>query len=153
VPVQTIVVAEDDAAIRDLVAHHLEREGFLVAGAPDGPAALRRARSLADLLVLDVGLPGIDGFEVARTIKRERPDLPIVMLTGRNDEVDRVVGFELGVDDYVCKRSCSQPKKVFTSPCGVAISPPTTWAKVLAVARCSAAGAVGHSSARSENTV
>jgi DNA-binding response OmpR family regulator len=103
VPVQTIVVAEDDAAIRDLVAHHLEREGFLVAGAPDGPAALRRARSLADLLVLDVGLPGIDGFEVARTIKRERPDLPIVMLTGRNDEVDRVVGFELGVDDYVCK--------------------------------------------------
>jgi DNA-binding response OmpR family regulator len=103
VPVQTIVVAEDEVPILDLVAHHLEREGFLVARAPDGPAALRRARTLADLLVLDIGLPGIDGLEVARTLKRERPGLPIVMLTGRNDEVDRIVGFELGVDDYVCK--------------------------------------------------
>jgi two-component system response regulator ResD len=101
--VQTIVVAEDETAIRDIVAHHLEREGFLVAAAPDGPAALRRARTLADLLILDIGLPGIDGFEVARTLKRERPSLPIVMLTGRCDEVDRVVGFELGVDDYICK--------------------------------------------------
>jgi two-component system, OmpR family, response regulator RegX3 len=103
VPVQTIVVAEDEAAIRDIVTHHLEREGFLVAAAPDGPAALRRARTLADLLILDIGLPGIDGLEVARTLKRERPSLPIVMLTGRCDEVDRVVGFELGVDDYICK--------------------------------------------------
>ncbi|HEY1681078.1 MAG TPA: response regulator [Candidatus Tumulicola sp.] len=102
---QTIVVAEDETAIRDIVAHHLEREGFLVAAAPDGPAALRRARTLADLLILDIGLPGIDGFEVARTLKRERPSLPIVMLTGRCDEVDRVVGFELGVDDYICKQT------------------------------------------------
>jgi DNA-binding response OmpR family regulator len=103
VPVQTIVVAEDEAPIRDIVTHQLEREGFLVASAPDGPAALRRARTLADLLVLDVGLPGIGGLEVARTLKRERPELPIVMLTGRGEEVDRIVGFELGVDDYVCK--------------------------------------------------
>ncbi|HXM07453.1 MAG TPA: response regulator transcription factor, partial [Candidatus Acidoferrum sp.] len=102
-PVQTIVVAEDEAPIRDLVMHQLEREGFLVASAPDGPSALRRARTLADLLVLDVGLPGIGGLEVARTLKRERPELPIVMLTGRGEEVDRIVGFELGVDDYVCK--------------------------------------------------
>jgi DNA-binding response OmpR family regulator len=103
VPLQTIVVAEDEASIRDLVSHHLEREGFLVAAAPDGPAALRQARTLADLLVLDIGLPGIDGLEVARRLKRERPGLPIVMLTGRNEEVDRIVGFELGIDDYVCK--------------------------------------------------
>ena len=102
-PVQTILVAEDDAAIRDLLTHHLEREGFAVVGAADGQAALRRARGVADLVVLDVGLPGIDGFDVARTLRRERHAVPIVMLTARTDEVDRVVGFELGADDYVCK--------------------------------------------------
>jgi DNA-binding response OmpR family regulator len=102
-PVQTIVVAEDDAAIRDLLTHHLEREGFAVVGAADGQTALRRARGIADLLVLDVGLPGIDGFDVARALRRERHAVPIVMLTARVDEVDRVVGFELGADDYMCK--------------------------------------------------
>ncbi|MBV8116655.1 MAG: response regulator transcription factor [Candidatus Eremiobacteraeota bacterium] len=102
-PVQTIVVAEDDGAIRDLVTHHLEREGFVVVGAADGQAALRRARGVADLVVLDVGLPGIDGFDVARTLRRERRAVPIVMVTARTDEIDRVVGFELGADDYVCK--------------------------------------------------
>ena len=102
-PVQTIVVAEDDAAIRDLLTHHLEREGFAVVGVADGQTALRRARGVADLVVLDVGLPGIDGFDVARTLRRERHAVPIVMVTARADEVDRVVGFELGADDYVCK--------------------------------------------------
>lgn len=101
--VHTIVVAEDDDAIRDLLTHHLEREGFSVAGAPDGYAALRRARGAADLLVLDVGLPGIDGYEVARTLRREHREIPIVMLTARGEEIDRVVGFELGADDYICK--------------------------------------------------
>jgi len=101
--VQTILVAEDDAAIRDLLTHHLEREGFAVVGVADGQAALRRARGIADLVVLDVGLPGIDGFDVARALRRERHPVPIVMLTARTDEVDRVVGFELGADDYVCK--------------------------------------------------
>lgn len=100
---QTILVAEDDAAIRDLLTHHLEREGFAVVGVADGQAALRRARGIADLVVLDVGLPGIDGFDVARALRRERHPVPIVMLTARTDEVDRVVGFELGADDYVCK--------------------------------------------------
>ncbi|MEO6835871.1 MAG: response regulator transcription factor [Candidatus Tumulicola sp.] len=100
---QTIVVAEDDGAIRDLLAHHLEREGFAVVGAADGQTALRRARDIADLLILDVGLPGINGYDVARTLQREQRTVPIVMLTARTDEVDRVVGFELGVDDYVCK--------------------------------------------------
>jgi DNA-binding response OmpR family regulator len=105
VPVQTIVVAEDDGAIRDLLAHHLEREGFQVVGAADGNAALRGAREIADLLVLDVGLPGIDGFDVARAIRREKIAVPIVMLTARTDEIDRVVGFELGADDYVTKQT------------------------------------------------
>jgi two-component system, OmpR family, alkaline phosphatase synthesis response regulator PhoP len=102
-PVRTIVVAEDDGAIRDLLSHHLEREGFQVVAAADGHSALRRAREIADLLVLDVGLPGIDGFDVARAIRREKIAVPIVMLTARTDEIDRVVGFELGADDYVTK--------------------------------------------------
>ena len=102
-PTPTIVVAEDDVAIRDLLTHHLEREGFSVVAAADGHAALRAVRQLADALILDVGLPGVDGFEVARTLRREDRGVPILMLTARTDEIDRVVGFELGADDYVCK--------------------------------------------------
>ncbi|HET9029863.1 MAG TPA: response regulator transcription factor [Candidatus Aquilonibacter sp.] len=99
----TIVVAEDDEAIRELLMHHLRRDGFEVVPASDGHAALRNARRAADLVVLDVGLPGLDGYEVARTLRREERSIPIVMLTARTDEIDRVVGFELGADDYVCK--------------------------------------------------
>jgi len=99
----TIVVAEDDSAIRDLLAHHLEREGFSVVAVADGHAALRRARHAADLVVLDIGLPGVDGYDVIRRLRREERSVPIVMLTARIDEVDRVVGFELGADDYVTK--------------------------------------------------
>jgi DNA-binding response OmpR family regulator len=100
---QTILVAEDDRAIRELLTHHLECEGFTVAGASDGHAALRRARTAADLLVLDVGLPGVDGYDVVRTLRREERRIPIVVLTARSDEIDRVLGFELGADDYICK--------------------------------------------------
>ncbi|MFN2527231.1 MAG: response regulator transcription factor [Candidatus Baltobacteraceae bacterium] len=102
-PALKVLVAEDDQSIRDLLTHHLEREGFCVIPVSDGMAALRAARDLANLAILDVGLPGIDGFEVARTLRREKRDLPIVMLTARTDEIDRVVGFELGADDYICK--------------------------------------------------
>jgi two-component system, OmpR family, alkaline phosphatase synthesis response regulator PhoP len=102
-PVHTILVAEDDGAIRDLLSHHLEREGFGVVGAADGHAALRGARGAADLVILDVGLPGLDGFDVARAIRREKLAVPIVMLTARAEEIDRVIGFELGADDYVTK--------------------------------------------------
>ena len=98
-----IVVAEDDASIRELVVHHLRREGFRCEEAPDGPAALRSARAGADLLVLDLGLPVVDGFEVVRTLRREGHELPILVLTARADEVDRVVGLEIGADDYVTK--------------------------------------------------
>jgi two-component system, OmpR family, alkaline phosphatase synthesis response regulator PhoP len=99
----TIVLAEDDGAIRELLTHHLEREGFGVVAVGDGMAALRNARRAADLLILDVGLPGVDGFDVVRTLRREERSVPILMLTARIDEIDRVVGFELGADDYVTK--------------------------------------------------
>jgi two-component system, OmpR family, alkaline phosphatase synthesis response regulator PhoP len=100
---QTILVAEDDAAIRELLAHHLEREGFAVVGVTDGHAALRRARGAADLLVLDVGLPGVCGYDVVRMLRREERTVPIVVITARSDEVDRVLSFELGADDFITK--------------------------------------------------
>jgi DNA-binding response OmpR family regulator len=98
-----VVLAEDDAAIRDLVRDRLRQEGFGVRAVSDGMSALRASRERADLLLLDLGLPGIDGLEVARTLRREANALPIVMLTARSDEIDRVIGFEVGADDYVCK--------------------------------------------------
>ena len=101
--VTRIVVAEDDAPIRELLVHHLRRDGFRCDEAPDGPAALRLARSGADVLILDLGLPVVDGFEIVRTLRREGRDLPIVVLTARSDEIDRVVGLEIGADDYVTK--------------------------------------------------
>jgi two-component system alkaline phosphatase synthesis response regulator PhoP len=102
-PALKILVAEDDAPIRDLIKHHLERSGFDVLAVSDGNAALRAARGSADLIVLDVGLPAIDGLEVTRTLRRENRNIPIVMLTAHSDEVDRIVGLELGADDYLCK--------------------------------------------------
>ncbi|HEV3155091.1 MAG TPA: response regulator transcription factor [Candidatus Baltobacteraceae bacterium] len=102
-PTLKVLIAEDDPAIRELLTHHFERESFDVLAVSDGNAALRGARHLADAVVLDVGLPAIDGFEVARLLRRERRDVPIIMLTARTDEIDRIVGFELGADDYICK--------------------------------------------------
>jgi DNA-binding response OmpR family regulator len=123
----TIVVAEDDAAIRDLLTHHLEREGFAVIAVGDGNAALRCARHSADLLILDVGLPGVDGLDVARTLRREERQVPILMLTARADEIDRVVGFELGADDYVCKpfspREVVARVRAVLRRCGRAVEP------------------------------
>lgn len=98
-----ILVAEDDPSIRSLLAHHLEQAGFSVIAVGDGAAALRAARQNAQGLILDVGLPVVDGFEVARVLRREQRDLPILFLTARTEEIDRVVGLELGADDYICK--------------------------------------------------
>ena len=98
-----VLIAEDDRAIRELLVHHLHRDGFNAIEASDGPTALRVSRDGVDLMLLDVGLPGIDGFDIARTLRREGRTTPIVMITARADEVDRVVGFELGADDYVVK--------------------------------------------------
>jgi two-component system response regulator ResD len=98
-----VLVAEDDPAIRELLVHHLSRDGFVTIEACDGVSALRYGREGVALLVLDIGLPGIDGFDVARTLRREGHAAPILMLTARADEVDRIVGLELGADDYVVK--------------------------------------------------
>lgn len=102
-PALRIVVAEDDAAISELLVHHLTREGFRCTPTHDGPSTLRAVRSGADLVVLDVGLPVVDGFDVVRTLRREGRALPVVVVTARSDEVDRVIGLELGADDYLVK--------------------------------------------------
>jgi DNA-binding response OmpR family regulator len=98
-----ILVAEDDGPIREIVVHHLARDGFAPIEAPDGATALRIARDGTDLIVLDVGLPGVDGFEITRTLRREGRQTPVILLTARADEIDRVVGLELGADDYITK--------------------------------------------------
>jgi len=101
--VKLILVVEDEAKIARLVRDYLEHAGFQVLVAGDGDAALANARrSRPDLVVLDLGLPGRDGLDVARTLRRTS-EVPIVMLTARGDETDRVVGLELGADDYVVK--------------------------------------------------
>jgi DNA-binding response OmpR family regulator len=101
--VTTVLVVDDEAIVRDVVARYLRREGFEVLEAADGDAA--RAAVLGggpDLVVLDVMLPGVDGLELCRWI-RGRSDVPVIMLTARGEESDRIVGLELGADDYVTK--------------------------------------------------
>ena len=100
---KTVLVVDDEPRIVDLARDYLEHAGFAVLTATDGPSALRAARTRKpDVLVLDLGLPGMDGLDVARELRRES-SIPIVMLTARDDEVDRVLGLEMGADDYVTK--------------------------------------------------
>lgn len=100
----TIVVVEDDPHIADLIDMYLRRDGHRVIQAPDGEAGLRAVeRERPRMVILDIGLPGpMDGFEVCRRI-RSTSTVPVMMLTARDEEVDRVLGFELGADDYVVK--------------------------------------------------
>jgi DNA-binding response OmpR family regulator len=98
-----IVIAEDDVAIRELLVHHLSREGFRCTETSDGPSTLRAIRAGADLVILDVGLPVVDGFDIVRTLRREGRAQPVLIVTARSEEVDRVIGLELGADDYVTK--------------------------------------------------
>jgi two-component system response regulator RegX3 len=98
-----VLLVDDESDIVDPVTYALEREGFDVQPARDGSTALDLARAeLYDVVVLDIMLPGISGIEVCRTLRSES-DVPIVMLTARDSEVDRVLGLELGADDYVTK--------------------------------------------------
>ncbi|HEX2483363.1 MAG TPA: response regulator [Methylomirabilota bacterium] len=102
----TVLVVEDERDIADLVRYHVEKAGMRVVHTADGGTALRLARAeLPDVVVLDLMLPGLDGLEVCRQLRREAATrrLPIIMLTARGEEVDRVVGLELGADDYVVK--------------------------------------------------
>ena len=98
-----ILVAEDDGAIREVVVQHLARDGFIPIEASDGPTALRIARDGADLILLNVGLPGVNGFEITRTLRGEGRETPVIILSARAGEIDRVVGLELGADDYIAK--------------------------------------------------
>jgi DNA-binding response OmpR family regulator len=101
-----VLVVEDDAAIRELIALHLKLEGFGVVPSGDGSEALRLARAETfDLIVLDVMLPGLDGISVCGAIRRESAnvDTPVLMLTARREESDKVLGLETGADDYLTK--------------------------------------------------
>lgn len=98
-----ILVVDDELKIARLVRDYLTEAGFDVVLAANGPAALAAARSdKPDLVVLDLGLPGMDGYDVTRSIRRHSA-IPIIMLTARIEETDRIIGLELGADDYVVK--------------------------------------------------
>ncbi|HVL23966.1 MAG TPA: response regulator transcription factor [Thermomicrobiales bacterium] len=100
---ERVLVVDDELTIRDTVAFNLRREGLDVTLAASGPEALAQAQALPlDLIVLDVMLPGMDGFEVCRRI-REHSTVPILLLSARGEEIDRVVGLEIGADDYLTK--------------------------------------------------
>ena len=102
-PGKRILVVDDDAKTVELVKLYLNRDGYKVITACDGIEALRLARdSRPDLIVLDLMLPGLDGLQVCRTLRAES-DVPIIMLTARTSEQDRLVGLDLGADDYVTK--------------------------------------------------
>src|SRR5262245_43822832 len=101
-----VLVVEDEPDIRDLIALHLARDGFRCRTAATGTEALRAVRAtLPDLVILDLMLPEMDGLEVCRRLRQDphTAGVPIIMLTAKTDEVDRVLGLELGADDYVAK--------------------------------------------------
>ena len=98
-----ILVVEDETSLRETLAYNLIRQDYIVEAVGDGIAALEAARRLhPDLILLDLMLPGIDGFEVCQTLRHEM-NIPILMLTARDSEIDRVVGLEIGADDYITK--------------------------------------------------
>jgi len=100
---ECILVVDDHASIIDLARLYLEREGYRVEAASDGAGALEKARSLKPaLMILDLMLPEVDGYEVCRRVRQDS-DLPILMLTARDDDIDKIVGLELGADDYLTK--------------------------------------------------
>jgi len=100
---EKILVVEDEQTLQETLAYNLRRQGYEVELASDGPTALTQARSTQpDLILLDIMLPGLDGFEVCRILRQEMT-VPVLMLTARDDEIDRVVGLEVGADDYLTK--------------------------------------------------
>jgi DNA-binding response OmpR family regulator len=99
-----VLVVDDDPVVSDVVRRYLEQDGCAVRLEGDGLSALRAvAEQTPDLVVLDLMLGGLDGLEVCRRLRSERPHLPIVMLTALGEESDRVLGLETGADDYVTK--------------------------------------------------
>jgi DNA-binding response OmpR family regulator len=99
-----LLLVEDDPTLRQALTFNLTREGYEVTGAADGEAALEAARSdRLDLILLDVMLPGMSGVEVLRVLRREGITTPVIILSAKGDEIDRVVGLKIGADDYVAK--------------------------------------------------
>ncbi len=99
-----VAVVDDEESIRDTVSFALQREGYAVETYPDGSAAWERFQSeLPDVAILDILMPRMDGLELCRRLRARSETLPIVFLTSRDDEFDRVLGLELGADDYLCK--------------------------------------------------
>jgi len=102
--VKNILVIEDDISILRGLKDNLEYEGYSVLTETDGRKGLEKAREKnADLLLLDIMLPGINGYEICRKLKKEKPELPIIMITARGSEMDKVSGLDTGADDYVTK--------------------------------------------------
>lgn len=100
---EKILVVEDEVSLQETLAYNLQKQGYEVEAVGDGPSALEAARRLKpDLILLDIMLPGMDGFEVCRVLRNEM-STPVLMLTARDDEIDRVVGLEVGADDYLTK--------------------------------------------------
>ncbi len=98
-----VLIVDDDAAIRELASLYLQKDGFDVIVAADGPAAIERiAAERPNLVVLDLMMPGMSGYDVCRQVRADS-NVPIVMLTARDDDVDKIVGLELGADDYLTK--------------------------------------------------
>ena len=103
-PTELVLVVDDEPSILQLARLYLEREGFRVETASDGEAALEAAARLApDLIVLDIMLPRLDGLEVCRRLRAQKDPVCIIMLTARDEDVDKIVGLELGADDYMTK--------------------------------------------------
>ena len=99
-----LLLVEDDPTLRQALSFNLTREGYDVAAASDGESALEAARSdRLDLILLDVMLPGMSGVEVLRVLRREGVSTPVIILSAKGDEIDRVVGLQVGADDYVAK--------------------------------------------------
>lgn len=102
-PIDKVLIVEDEPSLVDTLSYNLTRQGYLVCTARDGLTAIDVARrEKPDVILLDIMLPGLDGFEVCRVLRREMT-VPILMLTARDDEIDKVVGLEVGADDYLTK--------------------------------------------------
>ena len=100
---EKILIVEDEVSLQETLSYNLRKQGYEVETVGDGPSALEAARRLKpELILLDIMLPGMDGFEVCRILRNEM-STPVLMLTARDDEIDRVVGLEVGADDYLTK--------------------------------------------------
>ena len=123
-PAKTVLVVDDEKDIVELIGFNLEKEGFSVIRAYDGEKALEYVRTKKpDLLILDLMLPGVKGLDICKMLrgKTETASLPIIMLTAKGDEIDKVVGLEMGADDYITKTVSCQGVRCPRQGCPAAI--------------------------------